>query len=176
MHLPDLFAQLPGLRDKQTDDEPTELESKRDRIKFHREKVRNGPVKFREPSSGQVRRFQARSLKSMQRKGYRRQVKGHLAAQREGMILRGMLQSTGVLDYVLPISHLRPEAALAGITWIVERFADDRAADENGRIEVTEDVVRQSLQSALNRWQAIVGLPPTELSDDYVLPVQVATA
>lgn len=172
-----LLAKLPSLKNSETE-EVDEAQAKRDRIEFHRTKVRNGPVKFREATSGQVRRFNARLTASMQRKGYRRQVRTHLSNQREGMVLRGMLQAAGALPYFAEVGY-RPGAdgvaALKSITWIVARFADDRHADENGRIEVTEPVVMEALTSALNRWQDINGLGRTELPEGYVLPVQVAS-
>ena len=175
----DILSKLPFLKADEVDEtddrtlEEIEAEAKAERIRFHREKVRNGPAKFVAPTSGQIRRARKRDAERMIRKNRRRQVRQHLADQREAATIRGHLQAAGVLPYPNRAAA-DPRLAVKSLTWIVRRFADDRHVDSNGRVEVTEEVVRESLQSALNRWQTIVGLTPTSLSPAYALPVALS--
>ena len=176
-----IFSKLPLIGDKDPqlvddleliDDVEAEAEAKRRRIKFHRESVRNGPVKFKTVTNGQVRRMKARALKSHSRKVYRQQVRQYLANQREAAILRGQLQAAGVVSYAIPSRKLTPKAAHDAIVWIIERYA---SSDESGVVEVTQEVVVDALLAALNRFETLTGLPSSRaLSPAYVLPVSVA--
>lgn len=150
--------------------EADELEGKKERIAFHRAKVRNGPVKYSTPTTGQIRRAQKRALNTTSRKAFRRQVRQYFADQREAAAIRGQLQAAGVLAYASPSRRAIPLASYKAIVWIIQRFAE---GDDKGKVEVTEQVVRDSLQAALNRYQGIMGLEPTPLSPAYVLPVAV---
>lgn len=152
-----------------------ENEAKKARIKFHREHVRNGPVKFNPPTNGQLRRAEERALRTQTRKTRRRQVRAYLADQREGAVLRSKLQAVGLLSYVQRSRKLDPRIGYEATVWLVQRFASDDLADEQGRVEVTEQVVRDAFQSALNRWESIVGLPTSQIAEEYALPVQVST-
>ena len=168
----DLLSKLPFLKSEKEEETPlTDAEAKAERIKFHRTQVRNGPTNFRVVTNGQQKRARVRELNRRSRKARRAQIRQHFADLREAATLRGHLQAVGIAPYAVATTTLTAEGALRGIVWIVERFADDSLVDENGQVQVTEEVVRQSLTSALNRWQHLVGLPPTELSPAYVLPV-----
>lgn len=161
-----------ALNDEEPIDERTDEEiaadEKRERIRFHREKVRNGPVKFSQPTSGQQRRAMVRATNSMQRKGYRRQVKAYFAAQRELMSLRPRLQAAGILPITVALPAARTYSAIVDL---ISSFAEP---DENGQVEVTEVVVRDALRSALNRYQTLTGQELTALPEGYELPVAVA--
>lgn len=150
--------------------ETNEVESKKARIQFHRDRVRNGPVNFKEPTSGQIRRAAKRELDGRTRKARRAQVRGYFAARREASTLLGHLQAAGVIAYA---SHFKPspEAILSSFTWLVSHFAE---GEPGVAIEVTREVVVDALTAALNRYQALNGQPATPLSPAYVLPVQVA--
>ena len=151
-----------------------DIEAKKARIQFHREHVRNGPVKFNPPTSGQLRRAKKRALGGETRKARRRQIRVYFADQREGAVIRAKLQAVGLLSYVDRSRKLDPRIGYEATVWLVQRFASDDLADEQGRVEVTEQVVRDAFQSALNRWESIVGLPTSRIAEEYALPVQVS--
>lgn len=150
-----------------------EAKEKADRIAFHREKVRNGPVSFKTPTNGQFKRARKRLLQSETKKARRRQVQNFFASEREESVLRAKLQAAGLLPYATDFEPDQ-QVVLDSITWLIRRFADSKMAAADGSVEVTYDVVIQSLQSALNRWEAIVGLPQTIIPEEYELPVLVA--
>jgi hypothetical protein len=172
MHILD---KLPLLNSKDEEVEPvlSEEDLKAERIEFHRNKVRNGPAKFSEPTSGQIRRERHRALARQTKRARRNQIKSHFASKREIAVLRGHLQAAGLILYR---TDYRPGAGdvTASFIWIISHFADDKLSDELGRIEITEGVVRSSLQAALNRYQHLTGRPVTKISEDYVLPIGVA--
>lgn len=151
-----------------------EVQAKKDRIEFHRRSVRNGPTSFKQPTNGQIRRAKKRALARETKKAFRRQVRQHLADQREAATLRGQLQAAGILPYFTEDYTATPEQALRSVTWLIARFSAVEA-DGDGRVLVTEKVVIDSLTAALNRWQVIVGYPQTKLSPAYVLPVALAS-
>lgn len=169
----DILSKLPFLKDDEVVDQPelTEEEAKAERIAFHRTNVRNGPVKFKGVTSGQERRRRQRWLDSRTRKARRAQIRLYFAQQQEAAVLRGHLQAAGVQAYANEHLVARPDRALASIVWIVRHFAE---VEEGDTVEVTAEVVTQSLTSALNRWQTLVGLPTTPLSPAYVLPVALS--
>lgn len=168
----DLLSKLPFLKSEKADEpELSPEEARKQRIQFHRDHVRNGPSNFKVVTNGQQKRAHVRALNRRTRKARRAQVRQHFANLQEAAILRGHLQSVGIAPYALVSTKLEPQRALDSVIWIVQRFADDNLVNETGQVEVTEAVVRQSLTSCLNRWQHLVGLPPTELSPAYALPV-----
>lgn len=169
-----LLSKLPFLSDDKAEEvELSEEELRKQRIAFHRERVSNGPVKFSSPTSGQIRRFGHRELARKTKAARRRQIREHFAQKTEVAVLRAHLQAAGLIVY--PTGHT-PGAGdvLNAFTWIISHFADDKHADENGRVEVTREVVVSSLQAALNRYQHLTGRPQTAISPSYVLPVEVA--
>ena len=171
----DILSKLPGLKSDDGDAEVvlSDEDLRAERIAFHRDRVRNGPVKFSAPTSGQIRRAQVRELARKTKKARRRQVKGHFGAVREIATLRGHLQAVGIILYP---GHHKPGQGdvIASMTWIIQRFADSKRADETGGVIVTEDVVRESLQAALNRYQHLTRQEQTSLSPAYELPVAVS--
>lgn len=170
-----ILSKLPGLKSDAEEVEPvlSDEDLKAERIAFHRDRVHNGPVKFSAPTSGQIRRAQHRDLARKTKKARRRQVNAHFGAMQEIAILRGHLQAVGIILYR---SHHKPGAGdvINSMTWIIRRFADAKRADETGGVVVTEDVVRESLQAALNRYQHLTRQDQTALSPAYELPVAVS--
>lgn len=164
-----IFEKLASLHSTSPEEalEIDEAAEKRERIKFHRQSVRNGPVNFRTPTNGQLRRAAKRDLARETKKARRRQVRKHFDERYEQAVLRAHLQHAGVLAYDSG-REVDGEQAVASITWLVQHFAD---APEGQSVEVTGEVVAQSLQSALNHWQTILGLEKTPLSPAYQLPV-----
>lgn len=157
--------------------EQIEAQAKKDRIDFHRAKVRNGPVSFKEPTNGQLRRLQARATKRRMERAHQKQVRAYFDARREGATIRGHLESIGLLQVVLGRSsdwEINHYSAYRSTLWLVKHFADRSQVDARGRVILTSDLVLDSLRAALNRWQQIVGLPATELPEGYELPVEVA--
>lgn len=178
----DIFKNLPFLN-KGEEQPATEAEIKKARIDFHREGVRCGPL-----GRGAWRRQDNHALavaasakhevkgarreaRKQVRDNYERAVKQHFVNRGEAALLRGQLQAVGLLPYVLADTEVDPVAARRSVIYLIHRFAD-----AEGTVEVTETLVRDSLQSALNRWESLVNRPLTRIPDDYVLPVQVATA
>lgn len=151
-----------------------EVESKKERIEFHRRSVRNGPVSFKTPTSGQVKRFKERALARETKTARRRQLRKYHAEQREAMAIRGNLQAAGVISYSSHDFGVKSEAIVRAFTWIVENFVDPKHIDKDGNVELTHEVVAQALTSALNRYQALVGLPVTPLSPAYQFPVALS--
>lgn len=167
-----LLSKLPFLTSN-TDDETTlsEEEIRKQNIEFHRTKVRNGPAKFSSPTSGQMRRAAQRRLNSQTKKARRAQVRSHFDREQGIAYLRGNLQAAGLVPYRTPGFQARPEAALSSIVWIMQHYAI-HDADENGVVEVNHDVVMAALESALGRYNELVGTN-YEIFEDYLLPVAV---
>lgn len=170
-----ILSKLPGLKSDGEEVEPvlSEEDLKAERIAFHRDRVRNGPAKFSAMTNGQVRRAQHRELARKTKKARRRQVRAHFETRAEIALLRGHLQAVGIILYP---GHHKPGGGdiVASMTWIIRRFADAKRADETGGVVVTEEVVRESLQAALNRYQHLTRQKQTALSPAFELPVAVS--
>ncbi len=97
----DILNRLFGnTRDEDLTDEELDqiaLDEKKDRARFHREKVANGPVKFTSVSNGQVRRGDARRRKAQARKANRRHRRDWMISRQKHAALRGQLIMTGAL-------------------------------------------------------------------------------
>lgn len=148
-----------------------EAQEKKDRIAFHRTHVRNGPVKFKEPTTGQQRRAHQRALARRARKAYRQQVRTYFAAQREAAILRAKLQDCGVLAFVQRDREIPILTTYNALVWIIERYAEGEVGTS---VEVTDATVRRALQAALDRYGDIVGVPNLRVPENFVLPFEVA--
>ena len=142
-------------------------EAKKERIDFHREKVRNGPVKFTSPTNGQIRRFEKRVAEGRTKKARRHQVRMHLLQTQEAAVLRGQLQMAGLVPYA-GLHVIDPVKQVRATVWIIDRFGED---GEHGRKSFLEPDVRAALQSALNRYEALHGQPTSELDPDFVTPI-----
>lgn len=79
----DILKNLPSLTDPEVERELDGRE-KQDRMQFHRDRIRNGPVKFKEQTTGQARRERQRALDRQTKKARRLQIKAYFEAQRKG--------------------------------------------------------------------------------------------
>lgn len=120
----DIFKSLPGVT--KSDDGERELtkdeiaaEEKAERIKFHRERVRNGPVNFKAITNGQIRRAQARAEANAAKKARRAEIRNHLEKMRFASVLRGQLAVAGAIPSVVEYGMPRQVDATV---WIVRRF------------------------------------------------------
>lgn len=144
-----IFSRLPFLDGSKDEVEP-QTDTKAERIAFHRQKVRNGPVKFKEMTSGQIRRAEQRQAKRRQKKAYRAEVRNHLEKQQLASRVRGHLQRAGYLPY-----HDGHEAGvreqIVSTQWIVQRFGQEVEVEgkRTGRVSWREaDVVDAFLRAA----------------------------
>ena len=146
----DSLSSLPSLsgNDDLEVAEVDEAQEKRDRIAFHRDHVRNGPVTFKHVTGGQVRRSKLRELRGRSRKARRAQVHSFLDQQSEYATLRGLLQAVGVVAYV---TDFRPsdEVRYRSARELVQRFGDVTDSDEN--------LVPNALQKAYDRYADLTG-------------------
>lgn len=171
-----ILSRLPLIGKTESDEieEISEEQARLNRIAFHRERVRNGPVKFSPPTSGQIRREAQRALARKTKKAHRNQVQIHFATQAQASTLRGQLQAAGVLAYNTEGFVATPQQALSAIVWIVKHFADDSTATPEGQVVLDRGTVLQALTSCLNRYQSLNRSPITPLSPAYVLPVRLS--
>lgn len=154
-----LFSQLPGLKHLSSDAtearEADELQAKKERIEFHQKHVRNGPVKGRPATNGQIRRQRIRDARRMSRKGYEKQVQAFFASQHEIALLRVHLQRVGVLPWGSETTVSTPEQIERSIVWLLKNFHE-------GDIVIEGDVtvaVESAIQQAYDRYAALTGLP-----------------
>jgi hypothetical protein len=155
----DLLSKLPGLHDAPGEvevksDEEIAAEARAERIKFHRNQVRNGPVNFKSLTTGQIRRAQARATQSAIRKNRRRAVSDHLAAKREAATLRGWLQAIGVLPYATEGYKASEGIVKSSLIHIVQTYGEP---DESSQISVSKEVVDTAIQKAVERYHALTG-------------------
>lgn len=139
------------------DEHALEVWARADRIAFHRAKVRNGPVNYKEQTSGQAKRARLRELAGRTRKARRKQVRDFHAQQREHALLRGHLQAIGVVAYE---SGFVPtdEARFASAAYVVRNFSE--AAD----LELDEtEFLRRSVQRAFDRFADLSGVERSEV-------------
>lgn len=149
-----IFSMLPGISEGDTTDPD---EAKRARIDFHRLHVRNGPVKFSNKSTGQVRREGKRALARKTSKARREQIKAYLDGQRRAAVLRGQLQILGVLPTVAPVT-VSAEQRDRALYRVVAHFIKP---EEMGSKDL--DIEHLACQRALNLWQRLTGQPETRL-------------
>lgn len=128
------------------DDAPTEEELKAQRIKFHREEVRNGPVKWKFATGGQQRRAAVRAETSRVRKLNRRNRRAWLNGQADKAVLRGQLQAVGALPYEHGGSAA-PHAHRAALVALISRFGE---RDEDGELLIHDDTAKNAIGAALN--------------------------
>jgi hypothetical protein len=129
------------------------LEEKKARIKFHRENVRNGPVKFNHITAGQERRAKARAQKRAIKKNFKRDVRNHFERQRVAATLRPHLQNVGLLPF-----YDRHEAPLqdqiVSTGWICQRYGKDLG---NGHVSFERSAVIEALGTAAMFYNSATG-------------------
>jgi hypothetical protein len=129
-----LFSKLPFLKSDDAEQaEVDETQARKDRIKFHRDHVRNGPSNFKTLTSGQIRRAQRRELNGRTKKARRAQVQNYFATQRLAATVRAHLQHAGVLPFVNENHVLDLHKQVVSAAWIVQRFGTEI------EVEVTDD-------------------------------------
>lgn len=101
-----LFSKLPFLGTDAADEivemttEEAEAQAKKDRIEFHRTKVRCGPVNWKHMTNGQVRRAQKREMDRQTKKAWRAEKRNYFERQRVAAYLRGHLQTVGLIPFI----------------------------------------------------------------------------
>ena len=152
---------LPSLGEiESADPEVDEAQAKKDRIAFHRERVRNGPVSFKQVTNGQIRRARLRELQGRTLKARRAQVRDFLSRSREVANLRGHLQAIGVLEYVTDYQPSE-EARFRSARALVGRFGDMSLAEDG------DALLRDAIQKAYDRYATLTGqeTSPVEFLD-----------
>lgn len=134
-------------------------EEKAARIKFHREEVRNGPVKFRQVTNGQVRRAQARAQRREIQRNFKREVRSYFERQRFAATVRSHLQIVGVIPF-----YDRHEAPLhdqiVSTGWLLQRFGVEVVTDEGvgtGHISFREGDVLDGIRAATKFYNGATG-------------------
>lgn len=145
--------------DKTIDEQALEVEARADRIAFHRAHVRNGPVNYKEQTSGQAKRARLRELAGRTRKARRAQVRDFLAQQREHALLRGHLQAIGVVAYE---SGFVPtdDARFASARWVLNRFGPAELVSTEGD---EAEFLRRAVQNAFDRFADLSGVERSEV-------------
>lgn len=101
-----IFSKLPFLGTDAADEivemttEEAKAQAKAERIEFHRNKVRNGPVNWKSMTNGQVRRAQKREMDRQTKKAWRAEKRSYFERQRVAAYLRGHLQTVGLIPFV----------------------------------------------------------------------------
>lgn len=131
--------------DPDNPDEKTPEELKRERIKFHRENVRNGPTKWRTLTTGQVRRQRVRDAKARQRKDQRRYRRAWMAQRADIATLRGHLIITGVLECQHESTTFADHQRAASLAWITQKYGP---RDDDGKLVLDDKLVPTAVQNA----------------------------
>lgn len=119
--------------------------AKADRIREHREHVRNGPVKTRPFTSGQRRRLVERDRQAQHRKVNRRHRRQWMATQQVNATLRGHLIVLGIVE-CQEGSTFTPTQYQCSLEWVIGKFA---ARDESGALKpFNDDTVSEAVTAA----------------------------
>jgi hypothetical protein len=125
-----------------------EAQAKKDRIKFHREQVRNGPRKFSYVTSGQQRRFQARGQAAQRRKMNRRYRRDWMRKQAELATLRGHLTILGVIECrneAVKASGFAPSTVRESCVWAIRKYGE---RDDEGNIVQSDTLLDDAVAAA----------------------------
>lgn len=144
--------------DDEAEIEPTEAELKAERMKFHREQVRNGPVNFRHVTSGQVRRAQERAKAREMKRNFKREVSSYFERQRVAATVRGHLKIAGVIPFIDGHeAELHEQIVSTG--WLLQRFGVEVKVDGTGtgRISFAAGDVIDGLRNALSFYNNATG-------------------
>lgn len=155
---------LSRLLSKPTDEEvpfedlsPEEQEAiladeKKGRVQYHRDHIRNGPVKFTYVSTGQQRRRAERDAKARNRKVNKRHRRQWMRQQQERATLRGQLQCLGTLpghdgERVVVSHRQRVDAG----SWVIRHYGP---RDDSGALILSDDLLTEAVAAA---WLAYTG-------------------
>ena len=139
--------------------EPTEAELKKERIEFHARSVRNGPVSFKMPTNGQIRRAEARAARNRQRKTYRAEVKNYHEKQRIAMVLRGQLKLIGAIPYLDP-RDIPLATQIQATAWIVQRYGVEVTNDDGvgiGHVSFRRGDIIDAIRNAMKFYTSATG-------------------
>lgn len=163
----DILGKLPFLNSDE-DAVPTievdEAQDKKDRIKFHRANVRNGPTNFKTQTNGQVRRARHRALDRGTKNARRDQVRNYLETRKLSAVVRTHLRLAGVLPYTTFRGDLDRKQQVTSVVWLVRRFTD-------GPTSFRRDDVLLALAAALKFYGQTIGDEDLQIPTDYTLPI-----
>lgn len=171
----DILSKLPSLtddRDTAVAEQVFEVESKRDRIAFHRAKVRNGPVNYKTVTAGQERRAQKRALARETRRARRVQVRNYFETQKLAAAVRGHLQRAGVLSY-LGQTEIDRHLQVTSTVWLLQRFGVNVEVDgvETDEVSFAYDDVLKGLRAALKFHGQATGQEGLDIPEDFIVPI-----
>lgn len=141
--------------------DPEELRAadKAERIKFHREKVRNGPVNWKIPTNGQIRRAERRAAEAHTRKAFKGEVRSYFERQRVASFLRPHLQNVGLIAFY--DGHEAPKFdQIVSTAWIVQRYGVEVTVDGvgTGHVSFKKGDIIDALKNAARFYQSATGL------------------
>ena len=161
-----IFSSLANVLTGRKVDDDGELSSdeqaaqdKAERIKFHRERVRNGPVKFTQLTNGQIRRAEARATRREIQRNFRRDVRNHLETARVAAVLRGQLQIVGLIPF-LDGREAPLEQQVRSTIWIVKNYSPEVIAGEKRLVSQAfrRGDILDALATAARFYQAATGM------------------
>lgn len=139
-------------------------QEKAERKSFHRDKVRNGPVRFTFMTSGQMRRAKARDEARAAKKRWRKQKQNFFANQRAAAILRPHLQVVGLIPFI--DGHTASETEqIVSTAWIVQRYGSEDKARPGHASFLRADVLA-ALSGAAKFYETVTGRV-TSVPADY---------
>lgn len=164
--------------DEDLDVGPTEAELRAERIKFHRERVRNGPVKFTQFTAGQIRRAEARAAKRNVERNFKASVRNHFETQRAGAYLRPHLQTIGLLPFI-DLHEAPLDKQITSTAWIVQRYGVEVVNDGRGtgHASFRRGDVMDAIRNAVRFYEVATGFKiaiPSDFEPAIVLDESVA--
>lgn len=120
-------------------------EAKKARIKYHRDNVRNGPVKYRSITIGMQRRAHERSQATQQRKTNRRYRRAWMDQQAKIATLRGHLTILGVIECQHATTTFTPEQVRESSVWAIRQYGK---RDDEGNLVQSDDMLAEAVGAA----------------------------
>lgn len=120
-------------------------EAKKARIKYHRDNVRNGPVKYRSITTGMQRRAAERAQDSQARKTNRRYRRAWMAQRAEIATLRGHLIILGVVE-CKGDTVFTPEQIRESSVWVIRKYGT--RDEETGELVQHDNLLAESVGKA----------------------------
>lgn len=146
---------LSHLRPADSEEELSEEEQKQLRIQFHRENVRNGPVKSRYATTGQIRRTVDRGRHARGRKTNKRYRQSWMDNQAHLATLRGHLIILGVLECKHESTVFTEAQRKISMTWAVEKYGE---RDDEGAIVLGDEMVAKAVANAKAAFLTAMGV------------------
>lgn len=142
-------------------------EEKAERIRFHREKVRNGPINFTSFTNGQIRRAKTRAAARDQRKSYRADVKNYFERRSLAALVRAHLQTVGIIQF-LDGREAPLRSQVASTIWLARRFGVEVVNDEGvgaGYVSFRSGDLVDAMREAAKFYGTVTGFTPTVAKD-----------